>query len=105
MLYDARLSGWTDEEIDFPVIESSRTLSASGFPLPINIDIKLPPGFAGEVVEYINSQSIYPRKTLSSADVSHTLLAFYQTCPLDWLHSLPALRSVDYRVCCPWYCR
>jgi len=67
LLYDARLSGWTDEEIDFPVIESSRTLSASGFPLPINIDIKLPPGFAGEVVEYINSQSIYPRKTLSTA--------------------------------------
>lgn len=63
LMHYAEEGGWRQSvtfqsDIEFPEPTANSVLA---------IDLKRPPGFVGEVVEYINSQCRYPRETLAVA--------------------------------------
>ena len=63
LMHYAEQGGWRQSvtfqsDIEFPEPTANSVLA---------IDLKRPPGFVGEVVEYINSQCRYPRETLAVA--------------------------------------
>ena len=63
LIHYAEQGGWCQSVTFEPTIEFPEPVAGAS----LAIDLKRPPGFVGEVTDYINSQCRYPRETLAVA--------------------------------------
>lgn len=74
LIHHAQAGGWKRPVTFAPQwIQDSDEVSSSGEIDVSGIDLLRPPGFAGELTQWINSQSIYPRETLAVAAALMTI--------------------------------